>query len=354
MGAAAAIPAAIGGAGSLMSANAGKNAQKAANAAAGDAARNQGQVVGAETGALDQMLQQYFAPQTGTPGSNNAGTQVNSANLQNSLMNQYGANPLNQGQQSTMGTASQLQNFNGLQPGQLSALQNQLGASNQSAVNSLRASGGGVANQNNMYSDLMRGGQQSATNAGVQLGGQAAANQLAGLQSAGQLQSGVGGQQNQSQGQALSGLEGLFGQGGSGLQSVLQSLGNLSSMYGQQGAAAAGQAKSIGSPYGNALTQIGGGGMPSMGGKNGQTATSNSISSGGSNPIVNPGATATYTMDNMRNTSGGAPSAQGFNGGLGGAQNPNTGGFNGLAGSEMTNPGMGYQSAMGSLGPARR
>jgi hypothetical protein len=263
-------------AGSLVGANAGKNAQKADNAAAQGAANNQNQMVGTETGALNQMLAQYFAPQTGTSTSNNAGTQVNASNLQNSLMNQYGANPLNTSQNATMGTAGQLQNFNGLQPGQLSALQNTLGQAGQSTINSIRASGGGVANQNNMYSNMLNQNNQAATNAGVQLGGQASANQLAGLQSAGALQSGIGSQQNQSQGQALSGLTSLFGQGNQNLSQILQSLTGLTNMYGQQGSAAAQQSAALGSPWGNALTQIGTSTNPlSMGGGGGGQITSN-------------------------------------------------------------------------------
>jgi hypothetical protein len=358
-------------AGSLVGANAGKNAQKAANSAAQGAAANQNQMVGTETGALNQMLAQYFGPQTGTSTNNNAGTQVNSGNLQNALMNQYGANPLNAGQQSTMGTAGQLQNFNGLQPGQLSALQNTLGQNTQSEVNSLRASGGGVANQNNMYSNLLQQGNQAATNAGVQLGGQAAANQLAGLQSAGSLQSGVGAQQNQSQGQALSGLEGLFGQGLSGLQTGIGALGNLTNMYGQQGSAAAQQSAALGSPYGNALTQIGsatnpfggGGGSSSTGllGGGAQAAPGISLPAEGAGAAANTALLS--TMGNNRSTQSsnmmaqqpqaaptqsgknGSPmgqagsTAQGLMGMLGGAAAPPTaGGKNGSAPAQQSAP----------------
>jgi len=376
MGAAAPI---ASGVGSLVGANSGKNAQKAANAAAQQAAQSQGQVVGAEQGVLNGLLQNYFGQ---------GGVGPSSQSLTNTLMGQYGApsNPFfgNVGQ-----GISALQNYQGLAPEQMNALTNTLGQGGESVINTLRGTSGGVANQNNLFENLLGQNAQGAQNAAIQLGAQGAQNRLGALQSAGGLSASLAGLQNQQQGGILSALEGLFGQGGSLLQSGLGSFGQLANMFGQQGSQAASNAQAIGNPFTSALGGVGNA-AGSLGGKNAQrpgsvgptgAVTSANPMQGQINNAMSgqqqmglgfqfpqvPSPTSFSQTPSNAQTFGGlggftptpslnfrTPQGQGMYGGLGGAQNPNTGGFNGLTGSEMTNPGMSYQSRIGALGPQQR
>ena len=279
----AAIVPAIGAAGSVVSAVGGKNAQKSATKAANQASQGENQLLGAEAGSIDDITNSYFG---------SGGTQSGINSLMSYLTGQQGqaytspytssansaagglSNYTNGNMSAAQGTASQLANFNGLQPAQLNALQTTLGNSGRSTVNTLMSQLGGTANPNALAQSLLDSNNSNALNSTIQLGSQAAGEQLAGLQSAGQLQSGLSGQQlsgaqsgadlygtlsgqNLSYGQGNQSTQAqLYGQQTGLLGSALSGEQGMAQLYGQAGQNAAQTAQSYGNPFASGLSGL--------------------------------------------------------------------------------------------------
>lgn len=159
------------------------------------------------------------------------------------------------------GTASQLQNFNGLKPQELAALQQSTANSGMSTINTLRGSMAGGANNNALISNLIGQNNQNTLAQGIQLGGQAAGQELGAQESAGQLQSGLSGQQIGAMGsgmqgqlsgsaqnldylsQMIQGLLGTTGQQAGLLSGGMGSLGQMGGQYANMASGAATQAQ---------------------------------------------------------------------------------------------------------------
>jgi hypothetical protein len=163
---------------------------------------------------------------------------------------------------------SGLEDFHGLKPEEIAALQTTLGNAGQSTAKTIQSQLGGVANPNQLIQSLYNQNAQSGLNLGTQLGGMGAAQELSALQSAGQLS-------EQGILDTLGMQSSAFGQG-------LGSLGGLTNTYAGllkgQGNPSAG----LGGSLGNILTGAGVGGSKSGGGNVGSNALDSAI--GSSNP----------------------------------------------------------------------
>lgn len=310
-----AIGAGVGALGSMMGGKGAANAQSQAAQAAQQQAENQAKVLNTlipeaqqlftnyqnSTVPAENTLQSYLGSQVGSTYSNpyaqgaqgaaqgaqGVGSQLAGFNPLGSGQNSVGsligalsgvnntaasssANNLNQfasgssinGLQNftnpfTGSTIGALQNFNGLQPEQMAALSNQIARGGQSTINTLMSQLGGVANPAALAQSLLNQNQQNAMSEATQLGGQAAQYQLGGLQSAGQLGLGAGGQ-------TLAGMEAaaplqlgaLQGAGQLGIQGGAQSLQGLESA-GQLGQGAAQQQIGALTAGGNQMSNAG-------------------------------------------------------------------------------------------------
>jgi hypothetical protein len=238
------------------------------NAAANQDSNAAGSAFSAAQGADNGFLQSFFGQgggsqllsslMTSLSGNQNA-TSMNNPYAQGAqgVGNSLAAGGQNGNMTSAQGSAAQLQNFNGLKPQEMAALQTQLGNSGQQTINSLRGQIGGTANPNATIQGLMGQNQQNVLNAGVQLGGQAAGQELSAQQSAGNLYSGLSGQNIGAMGAGGSLLSGLSSQlngvNATELQGLLQSLG-LSQQGAQFGTS---NMAGIGGTYMNAGTAAG-------------------------------------------------------------------------------------------------
>lgn len=232
------------------------------------------------SGGGGQMLQSLLSSLSGSGGLGSTYTNPYASGAQG-IGNTLGAGGGNANMTSAQGSAAQLQNFNGLKPQELAALQTTLGNSGQQTINTLRGQLGGTANPGATIQGLMGQNQQNTLNAGVQLGGQAAGQELSAQQSAGQLYSGLSGQNIGAMSEGGSLLSGLSGQNlsyyGDQLQGLLTGLGQQQSgaQYGignlggigntymgaasgasQAGAQAGQQSANSFGQFGNALTGV--------------------------------------------------------------------------------------------------
>jgi len=182
--------------------------QSQANNAANQDTSALNQVYGTEQGLINNIAQQYYGAGGGASTLNGltsflqgnlgqtysspytSATSTTASGLANGGMNSA-TNPY---AGSTATSAGQLQNFNGLKPQELAALQQSTGAAGQSDINTMRSQMGGTANPNALIQSLMGQNQQNALNSGIQLGSQAAGQELSAQQSAGSLFSGLSGQ----------------------------------------------------------------------------------------------------------------------------------------------------------------
>ena len=236
----------LGGVGSVMGGIGGKNAQKQANQQAQQAAQAQQQMMQSILGSVSPILQNY---QNGTMPAENSLI----SSLMGGASSPGGGSITNPYMQAAGGTMGQLQNFQGLKPQEMSALQTSLGQGGQSTINTLMSRLGGAANPNALAQSLLGQNSQNSLNLGTQLGAQGAGQELGALQSAGSIGQGLSGQQMGGWGQALSSLGQLFGlQTGPAMQG-LGALGGISGQYGQAGAQAAQNSAAQGNPWAQAF-----------------------------------------------------------------------------------------------------
>jgi hypothetical protein len=267
----AAIVPAVSTAGSLVGAVGGKNAQNQAKNAANQAAGAQSQLLGAEAQSIDGITNSYFGQGGANQGMNRL-MQYLSGTLGQTYSSPYTS--------SAASTASGLQNFQGLKPQEMAALQTNLGNSGQSTVNTLLSRLGGTANPNALAQDLFTQNNQNALNSTVQLGNLGAQQELGAQQSAGQLYSGLSGQNLSYQLGNQTDLNSLYGTQAGLLGSALSGQSNIAQQYGLAGAQAAQNASSYGNPWANALT--------SLGGLAGSSGVFGNASSAGSTNYFNP------------------------------------------------------------------
>jgi hypothetical protein len=180
----------------------------------GKQAHSQNQLVGSETGAINSLMQNFFAP-----GGASSGLSALSSAVPGSITTAQNA-------------ISALSGFNGLTPTQLGALSTTLGNSGLSMINTLKGQMGGVANPSQLIQSLYGTNNQNALNATTQLGSTAAAERLGALQS------------------ASAGAQGMLGSSVSGLGvsagMIPSSLGGLSSLAGMYGSPYASLGSSLG------------------------------------------------------------------------------------------------------------
>ena len=259
--------------------------QSQANAAAQQDTSALNKLYGQEGGIIDNIAQQYYG-QGGGASMLNGLEQFAGGNLGQTYASPYtqaasgtagglaagGQGATNPYAGAAGGAASQLQNFNGLKPQELAALQQSIGAGGQSTINSARQQLGGSANPNALIQSLMGQNQQNALSAGVQLGGQAAGQELAGQQSAAGIFSGLSGQNIGAQeagGQLQSGLSGQnLSYMDSMIQALLGSTGQQSGLLGEGLSGINQMANTYGNAAGNAANlarQDGQGAMSSFG-----------------------------------------------------------------------------------------
>ncbi len=262
MPAAPIIGAGITGISGLIGSGKAAHQQQQANNAANQAAAAQSKLYGAEAGDINQLLGQYFGqtvPQENALMGSFGGQMGAAGNQFGQAFGQAGGDIAGMGN-----TISALQNFQGLKPQEMAALQTALGNQGLSTINTLRGGMGGYANPNEALQAALNANNQNALNATVQLGGMGAQQELGALQGAGGLQSSQAGLESGLAGLANSRYQGLAG----GLESLLgmqsgmmgQAMGGMNQMaggYGAAGAQAAKNAASYGNPWASGLTSFG-------------------------------------------------------------------------------------------------
>ncbi len=165
---------------------------------------------------------QYYGQGGGASLLNGLGSYLQGG-LQSGYQNPYSTD--------AAGVAGKLANFNGLQPAQLASLEQTASNAGQSQINTMRNSMGGGANNNAMIQSLVGQNDQATMGLGVQMGNQAANEQLQGLQSAGSIYTGLGNQNLDYLGQMISGLLGTTGQQSGMLTAGMGSLGQMGGQY---------------------------------------------------------------------------------------------------------------------------
>jgi hypothetical protein len=236
----------IGAGASLLGSGKGAAQQNQSNAAAQQASQAQTQLYQAEGGDIDQLMQQYLG--TTVPGENTLSSYLTS-NLGGTMSNPYAS--------SAATTAGQLQNFTGLQPAELAALQTTLGNSGLSTARTFQSQAGSGANNNRLMQSLYNQNNLNALNSTTQLGGLGAEQEEGALASAGGIQSGLSGQNVDYQQGIASLLNSLFGTQTGTVDSSLGGLNTMAAGYGAAGANAAANGAAAGSAAQTGLLGLG-------------------------------------------------------------------------------------------------
>ena len=192
-----------------------------------------------------------------------------------------GSNPYVQQQNQTI---SQLGNWQGLKPQEMNALTTNAANSGMSDIRTAQSQGAFGANQNAAIQSALDKNRQGADSAAVNVGSNAAGQELGALQSAGSLG-----------GSLLNSVIGGIGSSLGLLSPSQTGVGNLSSMANANASTAA----SYGNPYQAATNSLGGGLAQLGSGKTASTPNTTTNTTTGqpyaSNPVTNQGTGASVT-----------------------------------------------------------
>ena len=254
---------ALGGIGDIIGLIGGISQQNKENAAISGLGGNLNSILQLEGTDAGKLLQQYTGvtlPELQNMVSTLAPEQQQAFNNAMSAFTSVGANRqalTNNPYLSQMGQiATQLNNWHGLKPQELNALQMQAGNAALSAANTMKQQIGGVANPALLEKQLANQAGQTAAGTAVNIGAQAAEQELGAREAAGQLV-GQQGQQYLSGNEAAGQLGLGQGQGYSGLSSEnLNAMLNSLGLQSQAGALGAGMLGQTGQQYGNWLNTM--------------------------------------------------------------------------------------------------
>ena len=254
---------ALGGIGDIIGLIGGIGQQNKENAAISSLGGNLNSILQLEGTDAGKLLQQYtgvtlpelqnmvntLSPEQQQSFNNAMSSFASVSQNRNALMN----NPY----LSQMGQyAKELNNWHGLKPQELNALQMQAGNAALSAANTMKQQMGGVANPALLQKQLVNQAGQTAAGTAVNIGAQAAEQELGAREAAGQLATSQGQQYlsgNEAAGQLGLGQGQGYGQlSGQSLNAMLQSLG----LQSQAGALGAGMLGQTGQQYGNWLNNM--------------------------------------------------------------------------------------------------
>lgn len=256
----------LGGIGDILGLIGGLNQQGQYNQTVQGISGNLNQILGTEGSDAGKLLASYMGTtlpglqqmvQTLSPEQQQAfGNAMQSFGQVGNVAGQF----LQPGSTPSMGkmgqVAQQLQNWKGLGPRELGALQSQAGNAALSAANTMKQQMGGVANPGLVMQQMANQAGQTGQNAAVQLGSLAEQQQLGAREAAGGIYGQMTGDQIQKLQDAMSGYQAQGAGYGDLSSQALSGIMNSLNQQGQAGQMGQGMLGSVGNAYGSLFSQL--------------------------------------------------------------------------------------------------